>query len=161
MHFHCGNHNLTVPSVFQIWAGKTKILKFNLEDLGISKGHLRKHWLYYVICNLYFQALHGHHQVVIPTVEMHQLHPSLDPNTTGYILVQQAETVSLPVTHHHHQGVIKSENNDPESIDEFLRATNIEDFLWYNCPKCDFKVSNSTGPGCPGANIYVSICSDR
>ena len=27
------------------------------------------------------------HQVVIPTVEMHQLHPSLDPNTTGYILV--------------------------------------------------------------------------
>ena len=40
------------------------------------------------VCNLYFQALHGHHQVVIPTVEMHQLHPSLDPNTTGYILVQ-------------------------------------------------------------------------
>ena len=79
---------------------------------------------------------------MIPTVEMHQLHPSLDPNTTGYILVQQAETVSLPVTHHHHQGEIKSENNDPDSIDEFLRATNIEDFLWYNCPKCDFKVSS-------------------
>ena len=71
---------------------------------------------------------------MIPTVEMHQLHPSLDPNTTGYILVQQAETVSLPVSHHLHQGAIKSENNDPESIDEFLRATNIEDFLWYNCP---------------------------
>ena len=82
---------------------------------------------------------------MIPTVEMHQLHPSLDPNTTGYILVQQAETVSLPVTHHHHQGAIKSENNDPDSIDEFLRATNIEDFLWYNCPKCDFRVSNSKG----------------
>ena len=79
---------------------------------------------------------------MIPTVEMHQLHPSLDPNTTGYILVQQAETVSLPVSHHLHQGAIKSENNDPESIDEFLRATNIEDFLWYNCPKCDFKVSS-------------------
>merc|ERR1719471_1318693 len=78
------------------------------------------------------QAIHGHHQVVIPTVEMHQLHPSLDPNTTGYILVQQAETVSVTTGSR-----IKSED-DPESIDEFLSATNIEDFLWYNCPKCDF-----------------------
>ena len=30
-----------------------------------------------------------------------------------------------------------------ESIDEFLSATNIEDFLWYNCPKCDFKCKTS------------------
>ena len=73
---------------------------------------------------------------MIPTVEMHQLHPSLDPNTTGYILVQQADTVSVATTH---AEPIKAEN-DPETIDEFLSATNIEDFLWYNCPKCDFKV---------------------
>ena len=34
---------------------------------------------------------------------------------------------------------IKVEDQQDESIDEFLNASCLDDFLFYCCPKCDFK----------------------
>ena len=42
-------------------------------------------------------------------------------------------------------GEIKRETteSDDHSIEDFVKATSIDDFLWYNCPKCDFKCKTS------------------
>ncbi len=67
---------------------------------------------------------HGSH-ITIP-VEMHHQLSTLD--ATSYILVEEAE---------------EPPSSNEDSITEFLSATSIDDFLWYNCPKCDYKCKTS------------------
>ena len=81
------------------------------------------------------------HQVTIP-VEMHQIAHSIDVTTTGYILLQEDDSVTLTSGHPHNTIKVEEEVNE-DTIEEFLRATNIEDFLFYNCPKCTFKCKTS------------------
>lgn len=76
-----------------------------------------------------------HHQVVIP--ENYQV--TLDESSTRYILLQ--EHTAAPTNTN--ENTVKHELTDNDNIDEFLSATNLEDFLWYNCPKCPFKCKTS------------------
>ena len=81
-----------------------------------------------------------HHQVAIP-VDVHSVQ-TMDGNATGYILVQHPDVAT--VTTAPPQDIKReSESTTEENIDEFLKATSIDDFLWYNCPKCDFRCKTS------------------
>lgn len=90
-----------------------------------------------LMTNLSHQTLH--HQVVIP--ENYQV--TLEDTSTRYILVQEPTATTANVPQAEHDVNVKHELPDNDNIDEFLSATNLEDFLWYNCPKCPFKCKTS------------------
>lgn len=77
-----------------------------------------------------------HQQVAIPVQSIQAIDV---PSGTGYILFQPPEVSTTQ------SGEIKRETTESEdhSIEDFVKATSIDDFLWYNCPKCDFKCKTS------------------